>query len=95
MRLYGDWSARIYKVEHTCETLLTRSGSFCIHVRNLQKLMTGIYKSMNQLNPSLIWEFHEKKDVSYNLRIQNLWKSGFTIIRKGNQGNLAHRYHSS
>ena len=36
----------------------------------LQKLMTEIYKSMNHLNPSLIWEFHEKKDVSYNLRIQ-------------------------
>ena len=29
---------------------------------------------MNHLNPSLIWEFHEKKDVSYNLRIRNLCK---------------------
>ena len=27
-----------------------------------------------RVNPSLIWEFHEKKDVSYNLRIQNLCK---------------------
>ena len=44
------------------------------YVRNLQKLMTSIYKSMHHLNPSLIWEFHEKKDVSYNLRIQNLCK---------------------
>ena len=42
------------------ETLLTRSGSFCIHVRNLQKLMTEIYKSSNHLNRSLLWEFHEK-----------------------------------
>ena len=56
------------------ETLLTRSGSFCIHARNLQKLMTEIYKSMNQLNPSLVWEFHEKKHVTYDLRIKNLCK---------------------
>ena len=52
----------------------TSCGSFCIHVRNLQKLMTEIYKSMNQLNPSLVWEFHEKKHVAYDLRIQNLCK---------------------
>ena len=43
-------------------------------VRNLQKLMTEIYKSMNQLNPSLVWEFHEKKHVTYGLRIQNRCK---------------------
>ena len=65
---------RILYKEYEChfETLLTRSGSFCIHVRNLQKLMTESYKSMNHLNPSLIWEFHEKKDASYNIRIRNL-----------------------
>ena len=63
---------RILYKEYECpfQTLL----SFCIHVRNLQKLMTEIYKSMNHLNPSLIWEFHEKKHVSYNLRIQDLCK---------------------
>ena len=68
---------RILCKDYECpfETLLTRSGSFCIHARNLQKLMTKIYKSMNHLNPSLIWEFHENKDVSYNLRIQNLCKT--------------------
>ena len=67
---------RILYKEYECpfETLLTRSGSFCIHVRNLQKLMTEIYKSMNQLNPSLVWEFHEKKHVTYDLRIKNLCK---------------------
>ena len=72
--LFG--SLRILYKEYECpfETLLTRSGSFCIHVRNLQKLMTEIYKSMNQLNPSLVWEFHEKKHVTDDLRIQNLCK---------------------
>ena len=65
---------RILYKEYDCplETLLTRSGSFCIHVRNLQKLMTEIYKSMNQL--TLVLEFHEKKHVTYDLRMQNLCK---------------------
>ena len=29
---------------------------------------------MNHLNPSLVWEFHEKKHVTCDLRIQNLCK---------------------
>ena len=67
---------RILYKEYDCplETFLTRSGSCCVHARNLQKLMTEIYKSMNQLNPSLPWEFHEKKHVTYDLRVQNLCK---------------------
>ena len=36
--------------------------------------MTEIYKAMNQLNTSLVWEFHENKHVTYDLRIQNLGK---------------------
>ena len=62
---------RILYKDYECpfETLLNRSGSFCIHVTNLQKLMTEIYKSMNHLNPLLVWEFHEKKHVTYDLRI--------------------------
>ena len=35
---------------------------------NLQRLMTEIYKTMNHLNPSYIWEFFVKKDIPYNLR---------------------------
>ena len=44
----------------------------------LQKLMTEIYNSMNHLNPSMIWEFHEKKHKTYNLRMQNLCKLPLT-----------------
>ena len=63
---------RILYNEYECpfETLLIQSSNFCINVRNLQKLMTDTYKSMNHLNPSLLWEFHEKKHVGCNLRIQ-------------------------
>ena len=56
--------------ESSFETLLTRSGISSMHTRNLQKLMTEIYKSMNRLNPSLVREFHEKKLITHNLRIQ-------------------------
>ena len=65
--LYEDY-------ESSFETLLAQSCSNRIHIKNLQKLMTEIYKSMNHLNPSLVLEFHEKKTISYNLRIQNLCK---------------------
>ena len=60
--------------ECSFEVLLTRSGSFHIHARNLQKLMTEIYKSTDRLSPSLVWEFHEKKHVEYNLRTKTLCK---------------------
>ena len=65
--LYEDY-------ECSFEILLTRSGSVCIHVRNLQKLMIEIYKITNHLSPSLVWEFHEKKHVEYNLRTKSLCK---------------------
>ena len=32
--------------------------------------MTEIYKKINHLIPSFAWEFHEKKDVNYNLTIK-------------------------
>ena len=35
---------------------------------------TEIYKSTNHLSPSLVWEFHEKKHVEYNLRTKNFCK---------------------
>ena len=57
------------------QSLLVRSNSFTIHVQNLQKLMTEIYKSFNNMNPSTVWEFHEKKYVAYDLRKKNLYLS--------------------
>ena len=63
--LYKDY-------ESSFEALLARSGTNSIHVNNLQKLMTEIFKTMNELNPPLVWE--KRKHVTYNLRIQNLSK---------------------
>ena len=65
--LYKDY-------ESSFEALLTRIGSSSIHVSNLQKLMIEIFKSMNGLNPPRMWEFYERKHVTYNLTIQNLYK---------------------
>ena len=65
--LYKDY-------ESSFAALLTRIGTNSVHVNNLQKLMIEIFKSMNGLNPPLVWEFHERKHVTYNLRIQNLCK---------------------
>ena len=65
--LYKDY-------ESSFEASLTRSGNNSIHVNSLQKLMIEIFETMNGLNPPLVWEFHERKHVTYNLRIQNLFK---------------------
>ena len=45
-----------------------------IAYNNLQKLMIEIFKSMNRVNPTLVWEFHERKHVTYNLRKKSLCK---------------------
>ena len=72
-RTHGRALQILYKdYESSFEALLTRIGTNTIHVNNLQKLIIEIFKSMNGLNPPLVWEFHERKHVTYNLRIQNL-----------------------
>ena len=53
------------------DELLEKCESVKIHVQNLQKLMIDIHKTMNNLNPSYIWGFHEKKVVKYDLRTKN------------------------
>ena len=63
--------------DYSFQSLLSRSNSFTIHVQHLQKLMTEIYiiyMSLNNMNPSIVWEFHEKKYVAYDLRKKNLCK---------------------
>ena len=43
-----------------------------VHQKNLQSHMIEIYKTMNHLNPSYIWELIVKKDIPYNLRTKGL-----------------------
>ena len=45
-----------------------------IHKKNLQILMTEVYRTINHLNPEYMWEFFTKRDVPYGLRISELCK---------------------
>ena len=48
--LYEDYDSSF-------ELLLEKDRSITVHQKNLQNLMTEIYKTANQINPSYIWEF--------------------------------------
>ena len=51
------------------EALLEKDGSLSIHNRNLQLLVTGMYKASKGLSPTIITELFEKQnDHQYNLR---------------------------
>ena len=49
------------------EELLTKSNSVSIHQKNLQLLLTEIYKTVTNLNPSFMGEIFVTKDVPYVL----------------------------
>ena len=63
--LYRDYDSSF-------DQLLARAGSITVHQKNLQSLMTEIYKTMNHLNPSYNWQFFVKKDIPYNLCTKEL-----------------------
>ena len=71
--LYKDYGSSF-------EVLLTSSGSICIHAKTLQRLMIDTYKSRYHLSPSLVWEFHEKKCIEYNLRTKPAGSAANLII---------------
>ena len=50
------------------QELLERDGSTDIHQRNLKSLMCEVYKSLNHLNPSFMWDFFKRKETPYSLR---------------------------
>ena len=56
--------------DHTSDfdTLLQNSNDTCNHHRNIQTLMTEIYKMKNNLNPSIMDNTFERRNNTYNLR---------------------------
>ena len=59
----------------TFEELLHKDKSFTIHQRNLQNLATEMYKVYNNLSPSLVQSIFPQREVSYNLRNRNPFRS--------------------
>ena len=52
----------------TYSELLEKDCAVTIHTKNLQLLMTEMYKTKNDLNPSLMQEIFCENESHYNLR---------------------------
>ena len=59
------WESYTKDSSSDVEELLIKSNSVSIHQRDLQLLLTEIYKTVN---PSFMAEVFVTKDVTYNLR---------------------------
>ena len=64
------------------EELLQLSGRVSIHTKHLQALLTEIYKFLNKLNPSFMWNLFELKRTKYNLKSLNCLKLPEVKTRK-------------
>ena len=60
------------------DILLERDKSVTIHTKNLQTLMTEIFKMQNSMSPLFMSEIFRERENMYNLRINN----EFVIPRK-------------
>ena len=54
--------------ESPFEVLLEKGDEVTIHVQNLRTLMFEVFKSLNRLNPEIMWDMFEFKLTPYNLR---------------------------
>ena len=70
---------------------MKKSDTVTIHIKNLQKLMLEIYKSMNHLNPSYIWHIHDRKEIQNDLRTKHLCKLQSTKTIKVSMESLSFR----
>ena len=67
--VYRDYNA-------TFSELLSKDKSVTIHQRNLQLLVTEIFKTKNELNPKIMEEIFTFKNVDYDLRNNTSLKIG-------------------
>ena len=56
------------------DDLLLLDNSSSIHVKHLRILMIEIYKSLNKINPEVMWDIFKVKHASYNFRSKMLTK---------------------
>ena len=57
--------------ESSFEVLMEKDRSITVHQRNLQNLMTEMYKTKNDLNPAFMREIFCQQECQYNLRNSN------------------------
>ena len=57
-----------HRSEATLEELIILDGSKTIHAKNLQALMLEVCKSVNHMNPRIMWNLFTEKEISYSLR---------------------------
>ena len=62
--------------------LLKLHGSFTIHTKHLQLLMTEVFKCLNKLNPEFMWDFFSQNETPYALRSINTVKLPPTNTRR-------------
>ena len=67
--------------DHTSsfETLLEKSGLISIHHRNIQLRSTEIFKTLNNLSPSIMSEIFKLKKTTYALRTGSYFSSNYHI----------------
>ena len=65
----------------TYENLIATDESITIHKRNLQVLMTEIYKTLHDLNPPFMKEIFVRRDSPYILKV----KRGLKLIKLRHQ----------
>jgi hypothetical protein len=75
--IYGDSCFNL-----NLDELLLIDSSSSIHVRNLRALLTEIFKSLNQQNPSFMWSLFIKKESPYDLRRSYLLKLPAVLTTK-------------
>ena len=65
---YKALCAKLNTFKSTFDEVLLKSNTINIHIKNLQLLVIEVFKSLNQLNPELMWNTFTLRDKSYNLR---------------------------
>ena len=58
--------------EEGFDTLFTRDNSVPVHKRNLQLLMTEIYKTKSNITPSFMTDIFIEKNPPYHIRSSNI-----------------------
>ncbi len=77
----------------TYEQLLEKSNYATLHIRRLRIILTEVFKSLNNLNPSFMKEMFNVKETCYNLRGSSLmYLPSFNKIMYGKKTHLNIRF---